>query len=293
MFFLGLILGLLLALLPAILLAKKWAHRARFSERKSVARERVTEMGTLSSGLAHEIKNPLSTVNLNVQLLREDVDDIIRELPDDQRPRDRIDKVHRRMDSITREVHRLKEILEDFLRFAGRIKLDTAPTRLNQLVDELVDFYSPQTQAAGIQLRTQFEPDDILLEADGPLLKQAILNLLLNATQAMNDARATDKPHGGCNELIIRTTKARVMGHDEAQIHIIDTGPGMDAATLAKLFQPYFTTKKAGTGLGLPTSRRIIEEHHGRLTVHSEPGRGTDFVINLPLTLASPPTSPV
>jgi signal transduction histidine kinase len=282
-FLLGLILGLLLALPATLYFARKWAHKARFTERKSVARERVTEMGTLSSGLAHEIKNPLSTVNLNVQLLREDVDDILRELPDDQRPRDRIDKVHRRMDSITREVHRLKEILEDFLRFAGRMKLDTAPTDINQMIEELVDFYSPQTQQANIQLRTQFESGPLVLNVDAPLLKQALLNLLLNATQAMTDPRNAEKPHGGCNELIIRTMRTRVMGHDEAQIHIIDTGPGMDAQTLAKLFQPYFTTKKAGTGLGLPTSRRIVEEHHGRLTVHSEPGRGTDFVINLPL----------
>ncbi len=280
---LGLILGLLLALPGALWLARKWAHKARFTERKSVARERVTEMGTLSSGLAHEIKNPLSTINLNVQLLREDVDDILRELPDDQRPRDRIDKVHRRMESISREVHRLKEILEDFLRFAGRMKLDIAPVDLNIMIDELVDFYAPQTQQANIQLRTQFEPGALQVNADAPLLKQAILNLLLNATQAMTDARSTEKPHGGCNELIIRTSRSRVMGHDEAQIHIIDTGPGMDSATLAKLFHPYFTTKKAGTGLGLPTSRRIVEEHHGRLTVHSEPGRGTDFIINLPI----------
>jgi signal transduction histidine kinase len=281
-FLIGLLLGFAVALPTGLWLARKWARRARQAERRSVARERVAEMGTLSSGLAHEIKNPLSTVNLNVQLLREDVDDVIRELPDDLRPADRIGKIHRRMDSIMREVQRLKEILEDFLRFAGRIKLDTAPVDVNLLVDELVDFYAPQTQAAKIQIRTQFAPGPLVIEADASLLKQALLNLLINATQAMTDARAAGKPSGGCGELIIRTTRQRNLGHDEVQVHVIDTGPGMDKESLDKLFQPYFTTKKAGSGLGLPTSRRIIEEHHGHLTVHSEPGRGTDFIIALP-----------
>jgi signal transduction histidine kinase len=195
---------------------------------------------------------------------------------------DRLGRTQRRFDSLTRELQRLHDILDDFLRFAGRMKLDLHPTDVNQLVDELADFFGPQAKASGVNLRTQLSASPPTAPADPALLKQALLNLMINAAQAMEGARGDGRPAGGNDELIIRTERAKVHGADELIIHVIDTGPGIPPDKADKVFQPYFSTKKSGTGLGLPTARRIIEEHGGALTVHSEPGRGTDFTIALP-----------
>jgi signal transduction histidine kinase len=281
-FFIGVGLGVLLTIPIAVFFSKRLIARVRLLERKSLANERLAELGTMTGGLAHEIKNPLSTVNLNLQLLREDIEEVISMLPADTVPLEKFNRIERRGDSLLREIKRLKEILDDFLRFAGRVKLDLAPVDINSLVDELVDFYQPQAQGASIRIRTQLDANPSTLTADVALLKQAILNLLINATQAMIDARAAGEAHGGCDELIIRTNRGRSLGQDELQIHIIDTGPGIPADRVDKIFQPYFTTKKGGTGLGLPTARRIVQEHGGSLVVHSDPGRGTDFTITLP-----------
>jgi signal transduction histidine kinase len=208
----------------------------------------------------------------------------------DAQTRDRIARTRRRIDALTREIQRLKDILEDFLRFAGRVKLDLQPTDIHAIIGELADFYLPQAQAAKIQIRTQLSADPPVAPADPSLLKQAVLNLMINATQAMEETRrGPDQPHGGCNELIIRTDRARVGGQEEFRIHVIDCGPGIPEDRIAKIFQPYFSTKRGGTGLGLPTARRIVEEHGGTITVHSEPGKGSDFIISLPTTAPPKP----
>ena len=100
----------------------------------------------------------------------------------------------------------------------------------------------------------------------------------------MANARDSGEAHGGCNELILRTERKRAPdGRDEIHIHTIDTGPGIVPKDRDRIFHPYFSTKRGGTGLGLPTTRRIIEEHGGTLQVHTELGRGTDFDIALPV----------
>ena len=108
-------------------------------------------------------------------------------------------------------------------------------------------------------------------------------NLMINANQAMEEARAKGIEHGGANELIIRTVNRRERNESFLDLHITDTGPGLPDEIKDKVFQPYFSTKKRGSGLGLPIARRIVEEHGGYLAVHAESGRGTDFVIQLPL----------
>ena len=263
-----------LATVPLIVFAsRRTARRVRKLEQRARGAERLAELGTLTGGLAHEIKNPLSTIGLNLQLLRESIDDA--ELPTDLASR-----FGRRIDALTDETDRLRGILEDFLSFAGRIRLDPQPAIVNDLVEQLVDFYHAQAEASGIQLRTRLAPDAGELNLDTTLFKQALLNLLINATQAMVDARYSDKPHGGATDLILRTERTR----DGVEVHVIDTGPGIAPATIEKIFHPYFTTKKGGTGLGLPTTRRIIEEHGGSIAVHSDPGQGTDFTLHLPAT---------
>jgi signal transduction histidine kinase len=288
-----LLVGAALAALAAVPVMWWWTRRTerrvRQAEQRARSTERLTELGTMTRGLAHEIKNPLSTIGLNMQLLREDVDDVAqRGSPEDQQ---QVERVQKRLGSLDRETKRLREILDDFLRFAGRMELDRQPTDVNELISELVDFFDPQAQQASVHLRTDLRANPAEAAVDAGLLKQALLNLMINATQAMSEARQNDQPHGGASDLIIRTERARPLDEDEIHIHVTDTGPGMDATLRDKVFQPYFSTKRGGTGLGLPTTRRVIEEHAGRMTLHSEPGQGTDFTIALPVKAVERPAS--
>ncbi len=280
---LGLALGILLTLPLAWAWSRRTARRVRRLEKRAQAAERLAELGRMTGGLAHEIKNPLSTIGLNVQLLREDLAEVAHDVAGNDAKTQKLASVQRRFDALAREANRLRETLEDFLRFAGRLELDREPVDINELIDELADFYQPQAQAAGVHLRTQLGANPAIAPADAALLKQAMLNLLINATQAMTDAREKAAPHGGADELIVRTQREHPLEEPEIRIHVIDTGPGMDEATARRVFEPYFSTKRRGTGLGLPTTRRIVEEHGGHLDVHAEPGRGCEFVLALPV----------
>jgi signal transduction histidine kinase len=271
LFILGLACGIAAAI-PLIFWAMwRTARRVRRLEQRAQAAEHLAELGTLTGGLAHEIKNPLSTIGLNLQLLRES-------LEESPLPAEVCGRLRSRLAAITAEVDRLRGILEDFLAFAGRVRLDPQPLAINDLVEQLVDFYHPQAEASGICLRTQLDPRAGIMAVDPTLMKQALLNLLINATQAMVDARYSGKSHGGAVDLFLRTEADR----EGVAIHVIDTGPGIDRPSVSKIFHPYFSTKRKGTGLGLPTTRRIVQEHGGTLTVHSKEGLGSDFTIRLP-----------
>jgi signal transduction histidine kinase len=281
-FWFGLAVGLLMVIMAVIVVARRNARRIRLSDERAKGNERLAELGTLAGGLAHEIKNPLSSVNLNIQLLQEDLKDLHNQVEVESGLAERIGRITRRFDSLSRESRRLRDILDDFLRFAGRMMLDKTPVDLNLMIDELVDFFTPQADAFEVTIRPQLSTSLGAVSADEALLKQAVLNLMINGCQAMADARESDTQTGGAVELIIRTAAARQVGQRVVQIHITDTGPGIEADQIDRIFHPYISTKKSGTGLGLPTSRRIVEEHGGTLTVLSEPGRGSDFVITLP-----------
>ena len=290
---LGLLIGLI-GMLPIVrLLLRRAEYRARQAERRARQAERLAELGAMTGGLAHEIKNPLSTIGLNAQLLSEGLAEA--DLPDDERQR-----LRRRLDALAREVERLRGILTDFLQFAGRMKLDPRPHDLVRIVDELSDFFHPQCDQAGIMLRTQLPAEPVMVRVDEAVLKQAILNLMINATQAMRPPEArppeTRPPerqpteggpavsakggdHQRHGELMLRLSADA----NEARLHVIDTGPGIEPEKLEEIFHPYVSHSTGGTGLGLPTARRIVEEHGGRLAAHSEPGRGSDFVVHLPL----------
>lgn len=279
----GLLLGLAIAVIACWWLIHQAIEKTRAAEQRARSSARLAELGTLTGGLAHEIKNPLSTIGLNLQLLRESVDQS--ELPEAERGR-----LSRRIASISAESDRLRDILEDFLAFAGRVRLDRREAELNNVLDELIDFYEPQANASGVQLRKQFDANVGVISIDPTLLKQALLNLLINATQAMVAARYSDQANGGGGDLILTTqalpaipaTRTRQSEPARVAIHVIDTGPGIPAEHHDQIFHPYFSTKKGGTGLGLAVTRRIIEEHGGEITVHSDDGKGTDFLIILP-----------
>jgi signal transduction histidine kinase len=256
----GLLVGWLSSL--AIGALAGWYTYRRMDRLQQRARqaERLAELGTLTGGLAHELKNPLSTVQLNLQLLGEDL------LPENPSYSRLVSRLH----TVQKETSRLRDILDDFLRFAGRMELMRKPTDLNVMLEELVDFFSPQAQLQRVQLRLQKSDEPVVANVDERLLKQAILNLLINALQAMPQP-------GGEIMLSARRSDGR------AVVDVIDTGAGMDAHTRQRIFDAYFSTKRGGTGLGLAISRRIVHEHNGEITVTSEPGKGSDFTIALPL----------
>lgn len=250
-----------------LLYTRRRIRRLRALERRARAHERLADTGAMAGGLAHEIKNPLSTIGLNAQLLAESISDL-------DTPEDRKAPLLRRIDTLTREIDRLRGILADFLDFAGGLHLQVVTQDVNTVVDELVDFFAPQAEQARVRIRTTLAPRRLEAPIDAPLIKQALLNLMLNAVQAMA---------ANPGELIIRTERVTESdGMQAVVIHIIDTGPGMDDATRAKVFQPYFTSKAGGSGLGMPTARRLVEAHGGRIELFSEPGKGTDVRVILP-----------
>jgi signal transduction histidine kinase len=151
------------------------------------------------------------------------------------------------------------------------LELDRKPTELNRLLEELVDFFTPQAQVQRIQLRLRKSEQPVTAQVDPRLIKQAVLNLMLNACQAM--------PGGG--ELMLSVARN---GSSDALIDVVDTGPGVPPEVAERIFTAYYSTKKGGTGLGLPMSKRIAQEHGGDLSVRSEPGKGSDFTLRLPLT---------
>jgi signal transduction histidine kinase len=218
-------------------------------------------LGAVAGGLVHEIRNPLSAMSMTLQLLEE-------EWPEDQGDaRER--RTARRLRTLRQEVSRLSSILDDFLRYAGIRRLDLREADLNRVVEEVVSFMAPECARGGIEI--SLFPDRLLplLPLDERLVKQALLNLLLNAVQAM---------------------EAMEPGPDGALAPrqlIVHTGPGIPEAWRERVWQVYFSRKKGGSGLGLPTARRIAEEHAGSLVFETAEGKGTDFVLRLPL--AGPP----
>jgi two-component system sensor histidine kinase HydH len=226
-----------------------------------------TELAELAGGFIHEIKNHLSTFGLHLHLLAEDF-----EQPQTPRERKALDRIVK----IQSECRRLTEVANDFLRFARLRELDRRPVSLADVVGQMLDFFAPTARAANIEIKT-FLPSDLPpVSLDTDLFKQALLNLLLNAEQAM--------PEGGAITLLARRENGSV------RLELIDTGVGMNAETLAKCFKPFHTSKPGGTGLGLPTTRRIVEMHGGRIAAQSEPGKGTQFTIWLPIDSSNPLT---
>jgi signal transduction histidine kinase len=218
------------------------------------------ELGQLAGGLAHEIKNPLSTINVNLKLLSEDLS---RQGDEESK------RALRRLTSVQAEASRLKDILDDFLRFAGRMELSPSVVDLRRLVEEMADFFAPQADSARVVLRPSLPPEPVRVRVDENLIKQALLNLMINAVQAM--------PQGG--ELILRVSPQR----GQAVAEVIDTGTGIPKEDLPRIFEVYYSTKQRGTGLGLPLTYRIIREHGGTIRVESELGKGTRFIIHLPV----------
>jgi len=227
---------------------------------------RLAFLGTLASGLAHEIKNPLSAMSVNLAMLREDLEGT--DTPREQR-------MLRRVGLVEREVGRLEEILEGFLKFARGYHLKPVPSSVNALVREVVEFWAAKAAAAGVDVQLVLEPDLPDVPIDPTYVKQALLNLLNNAFDALTQRPPAEKD--GREQILVCSRRAK----GGVDLLVIDNGPGIPIDARDHIFEPYFSTKQGGSGLGLPTARRIVEELGGTLTFDTESDRGTSFRLHL------------
>jgi signal transduction histidine kinase len=216
--------------------------------------DRLSTLGELSAGMAHEIRNPLGSIRGTAEILKDGVD------PAD--PRQEFAEI------LVREVDRLNRVLENFLRFARQAPPERGLLDLNAVVREVLDLTRRQAERGDVDvvLRTAALPQ---LAGDAGQLRQAFLNLVLNAFQAM--------PAGG--QLTVVTGHAGA----QAQVSLTDTGPGIPVEEQARIFKTFVTTRPDGTGLGLSISQRIVAAHGGSIAVASTPGAGATFTITLPL----------
>ncbi|MBN2874838.1 MAG: PAS domain-containing sensor histidine kinase, partial [Spirochaetales bacterium] len=219
--------------------------------------ESLASLTTLAAGVAHEIKNPLGSISIHVQLMRKLLGDSAQE------------PLYRYIDIVTEEIDRLNKIVLDFL-FAVR-PMDIAPINddANTLLRELVEFMRVEVENAGINLQVAYGKSIPLVPFDKRYLKQALLNLVKNAIAAMQ----------GGGILSLSTTSTT----EELRIIVQDSGTGIPEDKIGKIFEPYFTTKENGTGLGLTLTYKIIKEHGGDVTVTSKPGQGSTFTVVLPI----------
>ncbi|MDR1211009.1 MAG: PAS domain S-box protein [Spirochaetaceae bacterium] len=222
--------------------------------------ENLASLTTLAAGVAHEIKNPLGSISIHIQLIQK----AIKKLPRNQRGV--LDKY---LSVVNEEIDRLNHIVVDFLFAVRPMNIEVREGDINALIQDLVDFVRFELEAAHIETRLDLAGDLASIEFDERYMKQALLNLIKNAMAAMDS--------GGV--LSIKTEASE----SEVYIHISDTGVGIPEENLSKIFEPYYTTKESGSGLGLTLVFKIIKEHQGEITVNSKEGKGTSFQITLPL----------
>jgi len=235
-------------------------------------REQLEELGKLTGQLAHEIKNPLSTIKVNLKLVSEELE----ELSSAESGEISSGKINqgfaraiRKISVIQKETDRLEQILDGFLKYLDKAELQPRIVDINELVSDMIDFYAPQLYRNSIAVRQGLYNQPLICKIDPDMIKQVILNLMINAQQAMSD--------GG--ELMIRTDG----NNENAVIQINDTGTGIKPDELPNIFNAYYSNRPQGSGLGLPTAKKIIEGHKGTIEVDSEAGKGTSFTIKLPI----------
>ena len=217
------------------------------------------ELAELAGSLAHEIKNPLSVIHMNADLLSEEMSES--EWAGKRRAESKVDMIRQ-------QCQRMENLLRDFLRFARLRDLEMTPGSLNEQIETVLKLYQPQADRDGIDVLRYLDPDlpSVMLHSDS--LQASLINLVKNAFEAMSD--------GG--QFVVRTyTTPRGVALD-----LIDTGCGMDDGTALHMFEPFYSTKNGGSGLGLPTARKIIEAHGGRISVQSEVDQGTKFMLEFP-----------
>jgi signal transduction histidine kinase len=225
-----------------------------------VMRAQYEELAELAGSLAHEIKNPLSVIRMNIDLLSEDLAEI--NAPNTRRSLDRVDIVRG-------QCERMEGLLRDFLRYARLRDIDLVSGNLNDQVETVLRAYQAQADSKRIDIERFLDADLPAIQLHSDSLQAALMNLVKNALEAMDE--------GG--RLVARTYTTR----KSVALDLIDTGKGIDDNAILHMFEPFYSTKDGGSGLGLPTARKIIEAHGGRISVQSETGVGTKFTLEFPV----------
>jgi two-component system sensor histidine kinase HydH len=221
--------------------------------------ERLAALGQLSAGLAHELRNPLSTIRTSAEMLTKRLDganEVARELAG----------------YIASEVDRTNLLVTRFLEFARPLQLRLSEVDLHSLLDEAILNFQKQDPACRLTIHRAYDPTLPTVRGDATLLERVFFNLIQNAA----DASAADG---------VVTVKTRALG-SSLEVAVIDRGSGILPEHREQIFNPFFTTKPSGVGLGLPIAAKIVDEHGGRLVVQSEPNQGAAFVVQLPRTLS-------
>ena len=218
--------------------------------------EKLAAIGELAAGVAHEINNPMAIIRGNTELLQLSV-------PEDASNREEVD-------TIFQQVKRVERIVSNLLKFARREQMEHGAVRLNELLHEIVGQIGHQVSLKGIEVVEQYSERVAMVEGDGDQLRQVFTNLVLNAVQAM--------PDGG----VLTLRSQPVQSGDHYEVKVADTGVGIALENLRQVFNPFYTTKASGTGLGLSVSYGIVREHGGSIDVESVPGIGSTFSVLLP-----------
>lgn len=227
-------------------------------ERAARRAETLAALGTLSAGIAHEINNPIGILSSRLELM-EGRPGLSPELRED-------------LQMLHRNVERVGRIIRSLLSAARQSPMERRPVDLNTVIEESLVLVRTQMRKDQIQIVTALAPSLPKIRGEPHTLQQVLMNLLVNARDAM--------PDGGT----VRIETSPVTGPEEGvRLVVADTGPGIPADVLPRISEPFYTTKTAGTGLGLPLSYNIVREHGGRVEVDSAPGRGTTFIITLPV----------
>lgn len=240
--------------------------RRHQAEEARVRAERLAVVGTMSAQLAHEVRNPLGAIKLNVDLLSQEITSLART---SKHP---VEESETLLAQFRQEVQRIKQIVDGYMGLVRQPHLVFGSMQVNDYLAKQLRIVKGELAASNVQLVEDYDPRAGFIETDGPKLWEAMMNLVTNARQAM--------AHGG--RLTVSTEKSA------AEIHIAmsDTGCGIPAAGMERLFTPFFTTKMDGTGLGLVLVHQIVTDLGGRISCQSEPGQGTTFVITLPIRLS-------
>jgi signal transduction histidine kinase len=249
------------------------ALQAEIQERKrleaaKLQAERLAMVGTMAAQVAHEVRNPLGSITLNLDLIQKEINKLAggqARSPEEGRGL---------VNEIREEVSRIQRVIEDYLQFARLPKPQLKPVALNELLGQKLDFLNGEFERARVKLLTHFDPAVETISADAGQLWQAMLNLIRNSLEAM--------PGGG--ELTVGTWSEA----GQLRLRVADTGKGMSAEQLKQVFVPFYTTKPSGTGLGLALVQQIASEHGGHVECESTPDRGATFTIFLPVEKRKP-----
>ncbi len=229
-------------------------------EEQVLQSERLATVGRMAAQVAHEIRNPLSSIGLNIELLADEIQNYQWKKSEEATGLIQI---------ILSEIERLNNVIHDYLQFARMPSHDLEDVSINSLIDELVKFVQPEASKAHVHLDCSLDQKLNPVKIDPAHMRRAVLNCIRNAIEAM--------PNGGI--LSLSTQKKE----NQVELTISDNGSGIHVEHQVRVFDPFYSTKDKGTGLGLPYVRQIVEEYDGRVELRSEPQNGTTILIRLPI----------